>query len=217
MGFFRRRPSPEQVRARQDDGIAAFWTWWVAEGRARTTATFDSKDGDAVRRFAPVLAEHVQAIDPGLSFETGTGGAARHVLTVTAAGDPDLRDAAQRWLDAAPAADETFEYSSFRCPEADPSGVSIRLDEHRTVDLASATVVTLVEGGKVHVQVSHPEFASLPDDAQAQITFLLLDALLGEEAVERWVGEVAWTPGHGVPPTPLLDLPGVVGDLRGSA
>ncbi|MFS0701587.1 hypothetical protein AB6N24_16570 [Cellulomonas sp. 179-A 4D5 NHS] len=217
MGFFRRRPSPEQVRARQDDGIAAFWAWWVAEGRAQAAATFDSEDGEAVRRLGPVLAERINAVDPELSFETGAGRTARHVLVVTAAGNPDLRDVARRWLDAAPAADDAFEYADLRRPVADPSGVAIGLDEHRTVDLASATVVTVVEGGKVHVQVSHPEFASLPDDAQGQITFLLLDALLGEEAVERWVGEVAWASGHGVVPTPLLDLPEVVGGLRRSA
>ncbi|GEA87635.1 hypothetical protein [Cellulomonas cellasea] len=217
MGFFRRRPSLEQVRARQDEGIAAFWAWWLAEGRAQAAATFDGEDGEAVRRLGPVLAEHVHAVDPDLSFETGSGRAARHVLTVTAAGNPDLRDVARRWLDAAPAADDAFEYADFRRPVADPSGIAIGLDEHRTVDLASATVVAVVEGGKVHVQVSHPEFAALPDDAQGQITFLLLDALLGEEAVERWVGEVAWAPAHGVPPVPLLELPALVDGVRGPA
>ncbi|MGW6131059.1 hypothetical protein ACWFNE_13620 [Cellulomonas sp. NPDC055163] len=216
MGFFRRRPSPEQVRARQDEGIAAFWAWWVAEGRAQAAATFDAEDADAVRRLGPVLAERLQAVDPDLAFETGSGRTARHVLVVTAAGNPELRDVARRWLDAAPAPDDAFEYDDFRRPVADPSGVAIGLGEHRSVDLASATVVTVVEGRTVHVQVSHPEFASLPDDAQGQVTFLLLDALLGEEAVERWVGEVAWTAGHGVPPAPLLDLPEVVGRLRGS-
>lgn len=217
MGFFRRRPSPEQVRARQDEGIAAFWTWWVAEGRAQAAATFDHEDGESVRRLGAVLAERIHAVDPELSFETGSGRTARHVLVVTAAGNPGLRDVARRWLDAAPAADDAFEYAGFRRAVADPSGVAIGLDEHRTVDLASATVVTVVDDGKVHVQVSHPEFASLPDDAQAQITFLLLDALLGEEDVERWVGEVAWTSGHGVPPAPLLDLPEVVAGLARSA
>lgn len=64
------------------------------------------------------------------------------------------------------------------------------------------------------LELSHPQFASLPDDAQAQITFLFLDALLGEEVVERWVGEVAWAPAHGAAGSPLLDLPALVERVR---
>jgi len=75
-------------------------------------------------------------------------------------------------------------------------------------------VATVVDGGKVHVQLSHPDFASLPDDAQAQITFLFLDALLGEEVVECWVGEVAWAPAHESAAGPLLDLPVVIERAR---
>src|SRR6185437_7390187 len=39
----------------------------------------------------------------------------------------------------------------------------------------------------------HPGFADLPDAVRGQITFLALDWLLGEDAVESWIGAVAWT------------------------
>ncbi len=38
--------------------------------------------------------------------------------------------------------------------------------------------------------VSHPGFAELTDDARAQITFLALDWLLGEDDVGEWLGRI---------------------------
>ena len=97
----------------------------------------------------------------------------------------------------------------------DPSGVAIALDANRSVDLASATVVPTVAGATVHVQVSHPAFAELPDDARGQITFLFLDALLGEDVVEESIGEVSWALAHETSSAPLMDLRDVVAQVRG--
>lgn len=215
MGLFRRRPSPEVVRARQDDGIAAFWSWWGAEGHASAASTFDHGDEQARSGLGLALAERVGAIDPGLAFETGAGRSARHLLVVTAAGDPEVRDVARRWLAGAPPADDSFEYADTRQPVPDPAGLAIALDEHRTVDLASATVVTVVGDGRVHVELSHPEFGSLPDEARGQITFLFLDALLGEEVVEDWVGHVGWASDHPADAMPVLELPALIDRERG--
>ena len=44
---------------------------------------------------------------------------------------------------------------------------------------------------RVDVAVHHPEFAAMDEQLRLQVTFLALDSLLGEEAVELWVGEVA--------------------------
>lgn len=212
MGLFRRKPSPEQVRARQDEGIAAFWSWWLAEGRARAARAFD--EGEGALELADHLSRRVHAIDPRLSFETGAGRSARHCLVVTAAGDPDRREITQRWLAAAPPADDAFEYAASRQPVADASGVSIDLEGRGSVDLRSATVEAVLEPGSVNVRLTHPAFASLPDDAQGQITFLFLDALLGEEDVEFWIGEVSWGSVPGAGARPLLDLPALVDHVR---
>ena len=47
-----------------------------------------------------------------------------------------------------------------------------------------------VEQLRVHVGVHHPAFVDLPDDVPEQVSFLLLDWLLGEDDVERWLGHV---------------------------
>lgn len=212
MGLFRRKPSSEQVRAGQDQGIADFWSWWLAEGRERGARAFD--DGEGALELAKHLSERVHGIDAGLSFETGAGRSARHCLVVTAAGNPDLRGVTGRWLAAAPPADEAFEYADSRQPVADPSGVSIDLEGRGRVDLRSASVEAVLEPGSVNVHVTHPGFASLPDDAQGQITFLFLDALLGEEAVELWICDVSWGSVPGAGARPFLDLPALVEQVR---
>jgi hypothetical protein len=43
---------------------------------------------------------------------------------------------------------------------------------------------------RVHVGVHHPVFPDLPESARLQVTFLVLDWLLGEDNVERWLGQV---------------------------
>ena len=119
MGLFRR--SPSRSARRQDAAIADFWSWWrrwaatgpppcstTTRGPRRTSNAFatsgrpqDRPAGPRRSRPAPVRV-------------------ARHVLVVTAAGDPDLRELAQRWLAAAPAPDDAFEYAAFRQPVAEP-------------------------------------------------------------------------------------------------
>ena len=218
MGLFRRKPSPEQVRARQDEGIAAFWSWWAAEGKTKATATFDGA-GEDIQRLGADIARRVDAIDPGLAFETGAGSSARHMCVVTAAGDPDLRDVARRWLSAAPVPDDAFEYADVRQPVREPAGVRIVFGGAE-VDLASAVVLAEPSDPdspattRVDVSVWHPAFPDLPDDARGQITFLFLDALLGEEVVETAVGAVSWEPVLVPPGVPLTDLPAVIDAVR---
>jgi hypothetical protein len=43
---------------------------------------------------------------------------------------------------------------------------------------------------RIHVGVFHPEFANAPDALRMQIAFLVLDWLVGEDDVERWIGHV---------------------------
>jgi hypothetical protein len=211
MGLFRK--SPEQIRARQDNAIAEFWSWWETDGHDYAAALFDNADRDpgALQSFGRDLG---RLIDPlGLAFETGAGRVARHVLVVTAAGDPDLRPVADRWLAAAPAPDDAFEYAAYRQPVADPSGMQLAYDGV-TFDIDDMSVVAEVDGHTVHVAVAHPGFASAPQEVQGQVTFLFLDALLGEEAVETSVGAISWSGTPSPSAVPVLELPAIVAAAR---
>lgn len=212
MGLFRRRVAdPATVRARQDEAIAAFWAWWLDGARERVAAVFDGRGDPSAA--ADELAPRVEAVHAGLAFETGAGRTARHVLVVTAAGDPDLRDVADRWLAAAPPADDAFEYDAWRQAVPDPSGLSIDLGSG-ALRLDEMLAAVEPDGGRTHVEAYHPRFADLPDEARGQITFLLLDAVLGERVVEERVGAVSWTdrrPADGVPFTTLRAVVGTGG------
>jgi hypothetical protein len=214
MGLFRKRTvSPEQLRADQDGAIAAFWAWWTADGEARAARQFDGEGSSAeLEAVTEELARRVDAIG-ALAFETGAGVTARHVLVVTAAGDPEMRPLADRWLAAAPAPTEAFEYAAWRQPVAEPAGLAIGYDGHE-VALADAAVRTSVEGSKVHVEVAHAAFASMPREAQGQVTFLFLDALLGEQVVEESIGEVSWTSTPAEGGVPLVELRELVARVR---
>jgi hypothetical protein len=61
----------------------------------------------------------------------------------------------------------------------------------------------------VDVQLHHPVFAEMPEEARSQVTFLVLDWLLGEDGVERWLGHiesVADAPTDSLPADALVEI-----------
>ncbi|WP_116946961.1 DUF695 domain-containing protein [Jiangella endophytica] len=163
--------------------VTAFWTWWAAEGHRISP--------HEVSPLADELTRLVRAIQPDLTWHFGRGARATHRLTVTAGGVAEIRPSAERWFRAAPAADATWEFSPSQ--QADPATLDNVLEiGGRRLELA-ATVFSIelsVDELRVHVGVHHPEFGGLPEDVRGQISFLVLDWLLGEDDVERWLGHV---------------------------
>lgn len=191
--------------------ISAFWEWWAASGKAEAAELFAGRgDQDRFDAFGEALGERVRAIGD-LAVATGPGHDSTHCLVLTAGGNPDLRALAAAWLAAAPAPDEDFEYADSRLAHPDPASLTLRF-EGGELDLASTTMLAVPEGALVHVQVSHPTFASLGEEDRVQVTFLFLDAVLGERAVEDRIGEVQAVEAHpdGASPVPLLELPEIV-------
>ncbi len=137
------------------------------------------------------LTRLVSAIHPDLAWHFGAGRDAEHCLTVSAGGVAQVRPTAERWLRAAPPRDATWE---FRCSQpADPSALDNRLDiggESLALAETRFRVETVEEEFRVHVGVHHPAFSRLPEPVRQQITFLVLDWLLGEDDVERWLGHI---------------------------
>ncbi|MEV5962947.1 DUF695 domain-containing protein [Kribbella sp. NPDC051952] len=166
------------------DPIGAFWSWWTASGA--------SEVADAVARqeptgASPALTERIGLIHPDLEWELGPGLYAQHVLIVTAAGNPEHRAVARRWLRAAPPSDEIWEYADLRRPGP---AFTIRFDGLPPIPVEEAVVSVEPDAASIHVGVHHPTFPSLPVDVQRRVTFLILDLVLGEEMVETWVGAI---------------------------
>jgi hypothetical protein len=180
--------SPAARRAAtQAYAIRRFWSWWRAKGAREAAAAI--RDGEPERMFSR-MARHLTAIHPGLIWEFAPGTESEHVLVVTSEGDPVLRAITSRWRLAAPPASALWAYSSFRLPAADPAASVITLGRAQ-IDVTSATVSAEISGAHVDLTIYHPRFADLPEDQHVLTAFLLLDTVLGEAAVDTWVGTVS--------------------------
>lgn len=178
MALFRRKESSPATHP-----ISDFWTWWADGGRSISPHGVDRAHDELTRR--------VQAIHPDLTWHFGPGESSEHRLTVTASGVADVRPAAERWRRAAPPEDSTWEYRSAQ--QADPDALVNKLEiAGHQVDLSATSFDVDIDHDRqrVHVDVFHPAFAAMPAGASQQVTFLVLDWVLGEDHVERWVGAV---------------------------
>lgn len=212
MAFFRRRSSAARNRAAgaaQIEMITRFWSWWQAQGAEQTAQAI--KDAEPTR-MAASLSERVDAIHPGLAWELGPGTESEHVLVVSCEGDPALRAVARRWRRAAPAADPLWQYSDSRGPAADPAATVLTLGD-TDLDLASAIALARVSGAELDVAVYHPAFIAMPDPERQLATFLMLDTVLGEAAMETWVGTVSVAAEPPLDSVPLIGLRAVIKEL----
>ncbi len=166
--------------------MAAFWQWWTDQGRAAAERSIDGTDP---ARFTTAMAAQVQQLGE-LGWELAPGETSEHVLVITAEGDPALRATARRLILAAPAADEQWAFLDTRPPMKDPETAVLDAAGKPGIDLGRVSVAARMVDGRLDVQVHHPVFAELPAEARTQVTFLALDAALGEVDTELWLGEV---------------------------
>jgi hypothetical protein len=209
MGIFGRKRTRDQAALAQAAAISAFWGWWQREGAGLTAAAIAGGDPEQV---APVLASQLHSIDPGLAWELRPGTDSEHILVLSPEGDPALRAVARRWLRAAPAADPIWSYRDARPPAADAEGTVLTIGE-TSLDVASAMAGARVSGASLDVAVFHPAFPDLPDDARRLAMFLLLDTVLGETAVETWIGTLDVATAQPLDAVPLIGLRAVVREL----
>jgi len=188
MRWFRRKqqedvPDPRTPWPHQgvpDDPAAAarrFWERWF-ELLPETNAALGDLEPQRVEN---QLAAAVAAMHPDLHFSLERGQKAIYALVVTGQEDPALRPVTDAWKAAAPEDDAIWEYHDSVPPVPDPSEVTVNLGEHR-VALAEVRVAAQVDeaDGVVDVAVHHPKFGELDEQSRAAMTFLPLDAALGE-------------------------------------
>ncbi|NED95800.1 hypothetical protein G1H11_10795 [Phytoactinopolyspora alkaliphila] len=184
MGLFRRRVNRV---ADPRPAITQFWSWWAGHRGDVVKAVDEHRIDDALR----MLQEPVTTIDARLNWEITGGRDKKFGLVVSGAGELDLRSVAERWVLAAPDDPEVeFISSRRRDPEFLASGVQ-KVDDY---DFAMSELVAGVRAdasaGKVHVVVHHPLFTLIDHDHRLHVAFLGLDAALGEEGVQRWIGSI---------------------------
>jgi hypothetical protein len=193
--------------------IDGFWKWW-ARHSGRVADAIESGNASAL---GADISRQVDALHPGLQWELTPGFQAQHGLCVTAAGAPELRPLAERWVRAAPPADETWEYHPARIPDPRVLGGEFELGfGPNTLDLSESRVSIVLDDERqvVDLEVYHPQFEEMDEDSRAQVTYLVLDWTLGEDGVERWVGRVDYV---AQAPNDALRLDALVETVEGLA
>ena len=163
-----------------------FWQWWLSTrdrlADAISTASIDQS-------LVGEISRAVSSIHPEMAWELAPGRRAQHAFCISPEGRADLRPVALAWLDTAPPADATWEYHASRqpsqaLPRLEIAGIQFDLREMRTIASWDASSRLL------DVRLWHPRFEGIPSGVRNQVAFLFLDNLLGEDDVERWVGQV---------------------------
>ncbi|CRK58901.1 FIG01038679: hypothetical protein [Alloactinosynnema sp. L-07] len=132
------------------------------------------------------LCELVAALHPDLHFSLERGIRAIYAFVVSGQEDPALRAFTDEWKALAPPDTPLWEFHDSVPAVPDPTEVTVNLGPHR-IGLADVRVHAQVDEahGVVDVAVYHPVLADLAPEARTALTFLPLDATLGE----RMAGE----------------------------
>lgn len=185
MALFRRRVRP----FRTSPAVAEFWRWWASTREVAAAAIDAGADPAGV----PGLVARAAAVGPGLEAELGPGRRARYALSLSGSGRPELRTAAERWRRSGPPDDEVWEYHPARPPAPTRLATPYHLAA-RDVDLGTTVVDARTDDlrCRLDVGVHHPALAdpTLPEEVRSQVALLALTWALGEDDVERWLGEV---------------------------
>ncbi len=177
------------------NAIADFWAWWADAGPV-FAAAFDLKTAPTDEMVAE-LNTYVENIADGLAWEFGPGVTARHGLSLTSLGDPDLRLLAEVWRMSAPQAQgdqaSVPAWDYFTARQAHPGELTLTLAIGGVdIDYARLRVELTPDPARERIGVLlwHPSFADIDEPLQRQVAFLALDAAIGEDGVERWLGAI---------------------------
>ena len=178
MRWFRRRRAEPRAEAPDPRTLAErFWCGWQ-EALPEIAAALGDREPNRVENR---LCDLVGGLHPRLHFAIERGQRSIYALVLTGQEDPELRPYTDAWKEAAPPEDPIWEYHDSVPPVPDPTQVTVNLGAHR-IRLADVRVAAQVDEdeGVVDVAVHHPAMAELEPAARQAMTFLPLDATLGE-------------------------------------
>jgi len=217
LKFLRRRHRPADevdTTADAEARAAEFWRRWQ-ELLPEVAAALGEGDSQRVDH---QLSEVVAAVHPNLTFSVEQGEQAVYALVLSSQADPQVRPYTDAWKAAAPAPDGLFEYHDSVPAVPDPTQVSVNLRGER-YQLADVRVFAQVDeaAGLVDVAVYHPGFADLDEPTRSALTFLPLDAALGERLAADRLGRVESATAEPAEAVGLLEFRELVRGLDGGA
>ncbi len=168
---------------------AAIRSWWAAFSQDKDiiSRSFFSEHSGAFDIVA-WMREYLGAVDPALMWEFGPGIKKRHRLVITPEARRELRPLVRYLLNEAPEF-EDWEFYEYRLARDFERAQSFMEQRAGWKDI-TAIDFQLSEGrfGKIDVKFFVP-FRE-PEDSLLNKLFILLETLLGEEVLDKWVGYI---------------------------
>lgn len=165
-----------------DDAIEEFWEWWAEVREGLASAIEAEAESDLIE----ALTDHVWRIHPELDWQLAPGVTATHSLNLVSGGSRLMRLVAELWRRTGPGDDALWEYHPARLPF--PPEAFIVRGEEVDPDDARVEIAPDQTFRRLDMVVSHPVFGSVGEDEARDVALYLLDAALGEDEAERWVG-----------------------------
>lgn len=140
------------------------------------------------------VADNLKPIDGNISWEIGPGSEGNPaIFTITAESYRELRPVITTLIEKAPVFDN-WKFQKYR--EALPAGiVNQALESKGVAPIPNFNATCEVEeGNKIDITISSANFKSENAMGDLGSAFLLIEAVLGEENLEKWVGIVQTKP-----------------------
>jgi hypothetical protein len=192
--------------------------WWraFAEATPRLLDFFGRRGTPDTWDLAGWMREQLGVVDERIMWEFGPGtrGDDGHRLVLTPEGEHQLRPLIETVLARAPEL-EGWEFHAHRLAEALPTALRTAA-ERTSVDLTGWSArAELSDEGLVDVTLAPPEPAAITP-AGRSAALVLVEALVGEEVMDGWVGgvDVEDRPGAGGPLAHLADEVGALVEER---
>jgi hypothetical protein len=166
----------------------------IAKGRAlwNEIAKLGDAGYDQIETIDTCLEKHLGAIDPGLEWEVSLARDQGRVSLATG-GEPRLRTLIGVLLEHS-TPPRGWSWAAGRSAQPFSSAVA-RAAAATGIDLAPARVrVGFVRAHLLELLVLAPGFTGNRDEAAERASLLAVEALLGEELMERWIAQVAVAP-----------------------
>lgn len=193
---------------KQQKAIQEFWEWFL-ENRLRFS-NLQSLD----HRLINDLGSRLNKVEKGLVFQIGQGDQGK-VLEISADGIRDLFPAVRKVVDAAPNV-EGWRILAFRQPARDASDIVLEFNGNR-LSPADMLFTSRSSGNRARIVVYVPTVLhDVPKDLVGA-AFIILDAILGEYAVETKITIDGFQSTAQAPMEArhLTELPGVLLDVPG--